>query len=171
MTPEQQLKQQLNELGKSHPTIFAMEVISVDKQKKTIKAKDDHGLEYPDVRLKAAIIEGKYVVSYPATNSSVLVGIIGGKEDELVVISCSEVEEIEGEIGNTTFIINTDGLAINGGDHGGVLKSSSLITQINKLKTRMTALEGMLVSLGVPTATLPPSGNFGNSLINDKVKH
>ena len=132
MTPEEKVKQQFKQLGKRQAFVFPCTVISVDKENRTTEVKDTFDITYPDVRLKSAIKSGDDVIVYPAIDSTVLVVCIGDKENDLLVISYSEVEEIEGKIGDITFLANADGIELNGDDFGGLVKAPELKTQVDK---------------------------------------
>lgn len=183
MTPEEKLKQQFKQLGKRQAFVFPCSVISVDKDNRTVELKDLFDITYPDVRLKSAIKSSDDVIVYPAVDSTVLVVCIGDKENDLLVISFSEVEEIEGKIGEITFLANADGIQLNGDDFGGLVKAPELKTQVDKntqlLESIKTAFNSWVTSpadggaalktlsaqfVGLPTADL-------NNIENPKVKH
>lgn len=69
-----------------------------------------------------------FVTVYPKENSNVIVGIIENLKTEAVVLRCSEVERIRLKIGEQTLLIDENGLIINDGNWGGLIKIQELTT-------------------------------------------
>lgn len=169
MTIDEQIQEQLQMLVKREATFFPAEVISVDKDKMTIAVKDGLELEYPDVRLTAAVEASNTLVCIPSVGSSVLVQVIGEQENELVAMRFSEVDEIHMK-----------------GNQYSLVKAEELKTVLDLNKAFIDALKGVIT--GVPIVE-PGNGapselqrnlalalgnlNWGDhsQIINDKVKH
>lgn len=109
-------------------------------------------------------------------------------------IKANEGIVIEDEWGNK-IETNESGVVINQGENGGLTITPNLRDELNKLKTRMTALENILQTfastqsaasagaqvlapltpgysvLSTSLTSLPPQGVFEKNIENDKVKH
>lgn len=92
-------------------------------------------MQLKDVRLRAVVNNNEdKVLLTPKTGSYVLVyDMSDGKMRDLVVMSCSEVEKIEIKTENTTVDIDKNGVMINGGNLGGLVKISELTNKLNAL--------------------------------------
>lgn len=91
-----------------------------------------------DVRLSAIDDDLEtYCVTVPAVNSSVVVGVIEGLKTEAVLLRCSEVQAFRIKIGGKTFIVDKDGVTLNG---------TNLAQWMNKVHTDMNTLKNLLNS-------------------------
>lgn len=106
-----ELQEAFKELIKIPEMTFIATVKSVDKQEKTVVVESED-LEYLDVRLTSVINDSNKVVVYPKAGTTVLVGLIGNDENTLFVCAVSEVEGVEGVIGDLTFEIDTSGVRL-----------------------------------------------------------
>ena len=89
-----------------------------------------------DVRLSAIDDDLQtYCVTVPAVGSSVVVGIIEGLKTEAVLLRCSEVQAFRIKIGGKTFVVDKDGVTLNG---------TNLAQWMNNVHTDMAALKGLL---------------------------
>jgi hypothetical protein len=105
-----------------------------------------------DVRLNAIDDNLEtYLTVYPAEGSNVIVAIIENLVTEAVVIRCSEVAKIGLKIGTITLVIDKDGIVMNGGELGGLIKIEELKTQLEKVTDRIDA-----VITAIKTATVTP---------------
>lgn len=103
-------------------------------------------LQLKDVRLRAVVNnnEDKVLIT-PKAGSYVLVyDMSGGKMRDLVVVSCSEVEKIEIKTGNTTVDIDKNGVSINGGNLGGLVKIEELTNKLNAIENDLNNLKSAI---------------------------
>ena len=107
MTKDQEkLRKLFKDLYTGQINTFEATVISRDDENLTVDIEPLEDAELFDVRLKAAIDQVKDgVVEYPASGSTVLVGVIRNNPETCFILKTSEVEKIE----------------INGGDNGGLV--------------------------------------------------
>lgn len=165
-----------NGYGKSH--IFPAVVDSVEGDTCTVMIED---LKKSGVRLKAVEESSdQEVIITPAKGSVVQVAdLSGGLYRELIVISYTIIEKINLKIDSTTIAIDKDGVVVNGGNLGGLIKINDLISWMQKLHLNLQSLQQMLLShpvtgngapLALPfnlTAAYPSLTTFENK----KVKH
>lgn len=119
---EEKLINGLRILGRIPVILEPATVVSVDTDNLTCVVELADETEISDVRLKAAIDEvTDGIVQIPVVGSTVLVGSIGNKVSVRAVIMVSEVEE-------TLF---------NGGENGGLIKISELVTKLNNLENKV----------------------------------
>jgi hypothetical protein len=145
MSKENQIKQQFKKLLENEIQTFPAKVTAIDKVEKIACLEDIEGISYK-ARLSAIIEGGDKIVSYPKQDSWVLVSIINNVENELFVTAFSEVEEIEGKIGTTEYIINADGFKIDRDGENLKEVHNDLIAEIGKL---CDELAKVVVSIGV----------------------
>lgn len=103
-------------------------------------------LQLKDVRLRAVVNnnEDKVLIT-PKAGSYVLVyDMSGGKMRDLVVVSCSEVEKIEIKTENTTVDIDKNGVMINGGNLGGLVKIEKLTNKLNAIENDINNLKSAI---------------------------
>ncbi|MCQ2351261.1 MAG: hypothetical protein MJ003_04730 [Paludibacteraceae bacterium] len=103
-------------------------------------------IQLKDVRLRAVINNNEdKVLLTPKTGSYVLVyDMSDGKMRDLVVMSCSEVEKIEIKTENTTVDIDKNGVSINGGNLGGLVKISELTNKLNAIENDINSLKNAM---------------------------
>lgn len=105
-------------------------------------------LQLKDVRLRAVVNdkEDKVLIT-PKTGSYVLVyDMSAGKMRDLVVMSCSEIEKIEIKTENTTVNIDKNGVEINGGNFGGLVKIEELTNKLNAIENDINTLKQAMAS-------------------------
>lgn len=133
-----------------------MEVVSVEGD--LCRAKIDD-LEIPDIRLSS--INGgsrNGLLVTPATGSIILVADLScGNLRELCAVAYSEIESVRFHQGDTTItadgektevvvgessaVVKSDGVVINGGNNGGLVKIGNLRESLKSLKTYCEALK------------------------------
>lgn len=162
--------------GKSY--IFPAIVHSVEGDTCTVMIDD---LKKSGVRLKAneENSDQKLIIT-PAKGSVVQVAdLSGGLYRELIVVSCSKIEKINLQVNSTTLQIDENGVVINGGNLGGLIKINDLVNWIQKLHLSLQTLQQMLLShpvvgngapLALPFNLTPPYPSL-SSFENKKVKH
>lgn len=138
MTAEEELKKQFSVIKFGITQVFRGEVLEVDTELKTIKIKDDFGIEHPEVRLTASIDSLKKVVQFPKAGSSVLVGVINNDEMELFVVAFSEIESFSIEILDVRFEVNYEGFLLKKENETLKKLMADLITLIKNMKFQVT---------------------------------
>jgi len=154
-----------------------------DKQSCTVERENAPTLY--KVRLNAIIGElENNVTVVPALKSKVLCSLIDNDVNEAFVLSCEKPEEINVKLSETTLVINQEGVVINGGDLGGMIKIEELTKNLDKLTKRVDTIyngfKGLtpdppLAGSAAVTAALkaivsPPTEDF-SKLEDSKVKH
>lgn len=157
--------------------------LSEDKQTCTVEREDAPTLY--QVRLNAII--GKLennVTIIPTVGSKVLCSLIDNDVNEAFVLSSEKPEEVNVTFGDTSLVINKDGVTINTGELGGLIKIEELKSQLEKLTARVdTIFDGLSklapdppqagstsVTSGLKAIVSPVKEDFEN--IEDvKVKH
>ncbi len=173
-------------LKKSLPAmvcIGTVKDVAEDKQTCTVDREDAPTLY--KVRLNAVIGElDNNVTIVPAPKSKVLCSLIDNDVNEAYILSCEKPEEINVKLSETTLIINQEGVVINGGELGGMIKIEELVSQLEKLTARVdTIFDGFSklvpdppqagsasVTSGLKAIVSPPTEDFSN-IEDSKVKH
>lgn len=89
-----------------------------------------------DVRLSAIDDDLQtYCVTVPADRSSVVIGIIEGLKTEAVILRCSEIQAFRVKINGKTFVINAEGVVVDG---------TNLVQWMNKVHSDMNTLKTLL---------------------------
>ena len=151
--------------SKKSTLIIPAKVISIEGDN-TCTVEDLNDLQIEDVRLRATIEESENnLVIKPKVGSYVLIANLVQSE-EWVVISWSEVDQIEFTVDTVDFKINNDGYLIK--KDGISLKSAieSLITQVKAITVPVAAAPG---TSGIPVNALAfdtVQNQFNQILIN-----
>ena len=155
-------------------------VKEVDMTERTCTIEDD-GVDMPGIRLQSITNGDKGVCIYPKVGAQALAVNIEAT-DEWMVVSCSEVDKVRIDAGQSNIEITTDGIVINGGTVG-VAKTDKIVEKINALERRcndiVTALQGVTITLApagtfplAPYFTMPPvATTMQNELEDTKLKH
>ncbi|MCT4637292.1 MAG: hypothetical protein N4A72_06255 [Bacteroidales bacterium] len=177
-------------LKQSIPSITTVGTVkAVDTDKLTCDVEREDAPPLHSVRLHATEISHKsYVVIIPEVGSDVLCTIIDNDVNEAQVLSSSKPEGVKIKIAETTVAIDKEGVTINNGDLGGLIKIEELKSDLKKLNNYLDSLKNAistgLKAVGVSTAA---SGTLGaqafdtaisaaqlpsySELENQKVKH
>ncbi len=75
----------------------------------------------------------------PADNSFVLVAEVDGS-GKFGVIKCSELASLTVKVGDKSLLINGDGVVMNGGSLGGLVKIEALVSRLNGLESLLNDL-------------------------------
>lgn len=145
-------------VGTNKPTLLGI-VKSVNKTDNTCVVEDD-GVDIPGVRLGSVTGTNKGIVLYPKTKAFILCVKVEDTE-EYSMLSASEYDSIE---------IKIESLVVNGGDFGGLVKASPVVSWMQKVKTDLTTISTAMQGLGVPiviTTNSPVQSDFENT----KIKH
>lgn len=133
MGKDQELEKAFREFAFQEGQIFTATVTSVNREQKTIEALGADEMEYFDVRLTSAINSDPKVIQYPANGSTVLLGKIDNDDNTLFVCAISEVESIEGYIGQTEFLIDKKGYKVDANGENLKMVFNDMIDEINKI--------------------------------------
>jgi len=183
MGKEKELEEGLKKLSKAEDAFFLAKVISIDDDKFTLDI-DVDDFEIYDVRLKSIIdSEQVSIIVIPEKGSSVMVG--RQAKNVFFVIKVNEIKAVKilFKDGLKT-VLDKDGIVINDGQFGGLIKVAELVNKINSLENTVNSL---ITSYKAHTHTAP-SGGTGtplppvtvgllnpitkiNDLENTKVKH
>ena len=126
--------------------------VAKDVKETTCTVERDGAPTIDDVRLNAIDDNLEtFLTVYPAEGSNVIVAILENLVTEAVVIRCSEVDKIGLKIGAITLVIDKDGIVMNGGSLGGLIKIEELKTQLDKITDRIDA-----VITAIKTAAVTP---------------
>lgn len=153
-------------------------VDSVDEKARTVDCTPiDEGAQILAVNLQANQENNTGIIAFPKVGSFVVIGFLN--QAAAVVLLYDEIEKIEIAIGNTSLKINKDGVVINGGGYGGLVKIEKLTDKINAFIDAFnnhthqvnttgsaTAQSGMTTSLSSAAQKLSKT-----DYENDKVKH
>ena len=115
-------------------------VVSVDKTNNTCEV-DVDGNEFGNVRLQSVVDTGrKGCRFYPAIESDVLIVPINENGDWEVRLF-SEIEQVLFQIGDMMFDFSANGLILNGGQLGGMVKLEDLVSKINTFESDLNTLK------------------------------
>ncbi|GAB5524887.1 MAG: hypothetical protein Roseis2KO_27590 [Roseivirga sp.] len=169
MKVDEQIIARLRQMLTAPHIVFPATVKAVDKDTMTCTVTPPDGVDMLDVRLKAAVEEvNEGMVEIPAIDSSVLVVIIGNRQENAFIARCSGVEEV----------------LFYGGENGGLIKVNELVSQLEKVNTFLDKLKsaidqavvvpndgGKALQTTISTALSSlPLADYSN-IENPKVKH
>lgn len=160
---------------------FVGKVSKVQGDKINVK---DGDREYFGVRLKSVVGKENGVLLTPVLGAEVLCIAEGLSKEQFVAVAFSELEKLEWKIGETTLVASKDGLVLNGGKLGGLIKIEELVKNLEKLTARVDAIYDGLAGLvgdapqagsmglaaGLKAIVSPPAEDF-SGIENDKIKH
>lgn len=120
-------------------------------------------------------------VSFPVIGSFVVVAFLSSAV--AVVVLCDEIEKRLLTIGETKIVISADGIVINGGGLGGLVKAEDVTKKINAIEERcntlLSTLQGITITLA-PSGAIPFAPMFAmeslttttaKDIENEKIKH
>jgi len=90
-----------------------------------------------DVQL-AVTFGNTNIVQYPILNSRVLIGFLS--ISDAFLIKSNDIYKTIIQINDFTFIGNEDGWSFNGGDNGGLINVTDLVTKVNNLEKKVNSL-------------------------------
>lgn len=164
---------------------LACEVLSVDKPARTCACRSIDGardFEFPNVRLMADVDDGFLLV--PEIGSTVFVTY--SRRNDPIIVLFSAIKEVLLISGDTSFSLTADGIVLNDGSFGGLIKIEKLVEKINNLENLVNDLIAkfnshthvLTLSTGTGTAapTATPETNQlsptkRSELENDQIKH
>lgn len=121
-------------------------VTKVDKSERTVDCEPvNEDAPLLDVNLQANQ-QGKVgFVQIPRIGSYVVVGFLSDGV-AAVVLLCDDVESIEIVVGDYSIIINDNGIMMNGGKLGGLVKIENLTSRLNVIEKDINSLKNLLSS-------------------------
>lgn len=121
---------------------FSAQVVSVQGDTCTVKI---DGLELSDIRLTPTTSErDDTLLLTPATDSFVLVGSLSGDLNNLCVLAADTLASLELTIGDIGVFIDKEGVVLNGGELGGLVKLDDVTKKINALENQLNQLKNIL---------------------------
>lgn len=136
------LKEAIQELAKSNEEVYCKicTVDSVDDAARTVDCTPlDDSAPLMGVNLQANQEFDKGIVIFPTVGSSVIVGFLN--KDTAAILLCEQVDRVEIAIEDMTVVIDGQGIVINGGGLGGLVKVEPLTTRLNTLEKDLNALK------------------------------
>ena len=175
MKQAKELVQVLKGLTATQGAVHAI-VTSVDKTKNSCEVMID-STEIGGVRLQAVIdMDRKGCRLYPAIDSDVIIEPINDSGGWKVSLY-SEIEQVLFEIGDMSLDMSANGIVLNGGQLGGMVKVDSLVSDLNAIKSDLKALKMVFKTTWNPTGTVADgtalkaaAATWAGSVINDTVK-
>lgn len=145
MNKRAQIAQLLGDIvGKNRGSLvfFSAQVVSVQGDTCTVKI---DGLELSDIRLTPTTSErDDTLLLTPATDSFVLVGSLSGDLNNLCVLAADTLASLELTIGDIGVFIDKEGVVLNGGELGGLVKLDDVTKKINALENQLNQLKNIL---------------------------
>lgn len=124
--------------------LFTAQVVSVQGDTCTVMI---DGLDLPDVRLTPTTTpRDETLILKPAIDSFVLVGSLSGDLNNLCVLASDTLAGVELTIGNISLLIDKEGVVLNGGKLGGLVKLNDVTNKINVLENQLNQLKNILKS-------------------------
>ena len=152
-------------------------VESVEGNTCTINVED---FSIPNVRLKPTTSEdADEILLVSAKGSNVLVGSVSGGYNNLFIVQSDKISEMRCKIGETSFKMDLNGIEINGGKNGGVMKINDVVSWMQNVYADMQTLQAQLsihpvtgngAALGLvfdPATPSPQTATFED----EKLKH
>lgn len=121
---------------------FPAIVESIEGMTCTVKVDN---LSISDVRLKATNEQSEdSILLTPAIGSSVLIGSISNDFDNLFVIRANALSEAFLKIGEMSFKLDKNGISINDGKNGGMVKIDEMVKWMQRVYTDLQTLKTTL---------------------------
>lgn len=121
---------------------FSAQVVSVQGDTCTVKIDE---LDLPDVRLTPTTTQrDETLLLTPAIDSFVLVGSLSGDLNNLCVLASDTLASVELTIGDISVFIDKEGVVLNGGELGGLVKLDDVTKKINALENQLNQLKNIL---------------------------
>lgn len=160
-------------------------VKAVDEEAQTCTVEVEEGYTLYDVRLTP--VAGASVVPIPAVGSWALAAAIENDESFTYMVSASALDKLRAKIGDVTVEVTGDGVTLNGGDLGGLVKVNALVDDLNAIKRDLNNLKtvfqgwtpvaqdgGAALKTALTTAAWPTTKletTKASDLEDDKIKH
>lgn len=142
MDKRAQIASILSELTKrGGQAFFQAQVVSVQGDTCTIRYDD---LVISDVRLTPTTTERKETVLLtPATDSYVMVASLSGDLNNLCVLSADSIASGQITIGDISVFFSKDGIVLNDGELGGLVKVGDLVSKLNTIENQLNQLKNI----------------------------
>jgi hypothetical protein len=125
--------------------VFGARVKAVDRKRRTCDVVVDDNLTLYGCRLNAVVDDYENaVLAVPAMDSVVAVQALNGDMKNLIVVSVSEIESVNVAVGEMSVSISERDVVFNGGDNGGLVKVSEMVSWMLKVSTDMQTLKTQL---------------------------
>lgn len=120
-------------------------VTSVDTEARTVDAQPlDESAPILGVNLQANQSSEVGVVMFPRQDSYVIVGMLG--MCQAVVVTCDDVERVRIDVGDMSVDVSEDGIAMNGGELGGMVNVQGLTDRLNAIENDINNLRTAIKS-------------------------
>ena len=121
---------------------FPAQIVSLQGDTCTVKVDE---LELSDVRLTPTTTEREdTLLLAPAKDSFVLVGSLSGDLNNLCVLAADTLASLKLTIGDISVFIDKEGVVLNDGKLGGLVKLEDLTKKINGLENQLNQLKNIL---------------------------
>jgi len=137
--------------------IIPVNVVAVDENEFTCDCITDDDITVPGVLFKSVSGGEIDLVIQPAVGSRCYIGRVSDS-DEWIMIKAGEISSIRIKIGTTRLNLSADGIVMNEGTLGGMVKRDGVRTQLNKLENELNTLKKILLSW------VPVAGDGGGAL-------
>jgi hypothetical protein len=121
------------------PTMFIVGVASDIQARTCTVTPVDGSAKIEGVRLNANTSGDKGMIIKPKSNTQVVVAMIS--QVDAIIIDRDEVESIDITVGATTVSIKDGEILLNGGDNGGLIIISDLVSKINAIEDDINSLK------------------------------
>lgn len=145
MNKRAQIAQLLGDIvGKNRGSLvfFSAQVVSTQGDTCTVKIDE---LELSDVRLTPTTTQrDETILLTPAIDSFVLVGSLSGDLNNLCVLAADTLASLELVIGDISVFVDKEGVVLNGGELGGLVRLDDVTKKINALENQLNQLKNIL---------------------------
>lgn len=132
--------------GNNSQSIVVCTVTSIDETARTVDVQPiDDGAPLLAVNLQANQNAEVGIVQFPRIGSYVVVGMLDGY-DAGVVLLTEDVEKVLATVGNMSIELKEEGIELNGGRLGGLVKVADLTTRLNAIEDDINNLKNAMAS-------------------------
>lgn len=118
---------------------------NIDRVRRTCKVTPiDGSAPFLNVKLQAGEAGANGLVAWPKPGSFVVVGFFN--PDNGCVLLTHDTESIEATVGENTFLLDSEGITLNGGNLGGLVNINELKANLESLKEYCKALKDAVTS-------------------------
>ncbi len=130
-------------------SIVVCTVTAVDKTARTVDVQPiDDGAPLLAVNLQANQDAQVGIVQFPRIGSYVVVGMLDGYAAGVVLLT-ENVESVTATVGDMSIQLKEDGITLNGGKFGGMVKVESLTARLNAIEDDINNLKTVMASAPV----------------------
>ena len=125
------------------PTIIVGQVTARDDEARTIDVQPSDGsAPLLGVALQSTAAGTTGIIARPAIGSTVAVAMLTGYDAGFCILT-DDVESIEYKVGDSTMVLSADGIVINGGSLGGMVKVEALADKLNAIEQDLNTLKNV----------------------------